>query len=318
MTLVFMFPGQNSRYPQMIDALRPWSGCEQILRDASDVLGRDLSEHYRSRNPEMFSHNRDIQIGVFLASYTLSRRLADEGLRSDASLGLSLGEYNHLVEIGALSFEDALRLLEARGDAYQAGPRGLMMSVFPCDVDQVKEAQKATVSAGQADVSIELAEKHFVLGGEPQAVQAAASWLEEEAYATARVIDSALPMHSRMFQPAADIFKAALEKVKWRAPRQAYISNVDGVCLPAAQATDFADRLYRHVFNTVRWAPSLLETIGRFPDATFVEVGPKCILHNAFRREHKRFRSFCTDDPDSDGPILPMTIQQLRETHDAA
>jgi [acyl-carrier-protein] S-malonyltransferase len=318
MTTVFMFPGQNSRYPEMIDALRPWSGCERILRDASDVLGRDLSGHYRSGNPEMFSHNRDVQVGVFLTSYMLSQRLAGEGLRADASLGLSLGEYNHLVQIGALSFEDALRLLDARGDAYDGGPRGLMMSVFPCDADQVKEAQHATASAGQADISIELAEKHFVLGGDRHAVRAAASWLEEEAYATARLIDPALPMHSRMFRPAADTFKAALEKVAWLVPRQAYLPNVDGVCLPAAQANDFVDRLYRHVFNTVRWAPSLVETIVRFPDATFVEVGPKCILHNAFRREHKRCRSLCTDDPDSASPILPMTIRQLRETHDAA
>src|SRR5581483_10949012 len=104
MTLVFMFPGQNSRYPEMFDRLRSWRECEPILSHASDVLGRDLSKHFRSGNPEMFTHNRDVQVGVFLASYMFSRRLAEEGLRPDASLGLSLGEYNHLVEIGALSF----------------------------------------------------------------------------------------------------------------------------------------------------------------------------------------------------------------------
>jgi [acyl-carrier-protein] S-malonyltransferase len=318
MKLVFMFPGQNSHYPEMIDMLRSWGECERILNDASDILERNLSEHYRSKNPEIFALNRDVQIGVFLASYMFARRLAEEGLRSDASLGLSLGEYNHLVEIGALSFEDALRLLDARGNAYQQGPRGLMMSVFPCDAVQVREALEATASVGEADISIELAENHFVLGGEPQAVQAAASWLEEEVDATARVADSTLPMHSLIFKPAADAFRATLEKVKWSVPRQSYLSNIDGQYLVGTRPAIFVDRLYRHVFNTVRWASSLREVIRRSPDATFVEVGPKSILHNAFRHDHKGSRSFCTDNPESASPMLPATVQQLREVCDAA
>src|SRR5262249_16659079 len=153
MRLVYMFPGQNSRYPEMIDRLRTWDDCQRILNNASDVLGRDLSKHYRAGNPAMFSHNRDVQIGVFLTTYVLSRRLAQEGLHSDASLGLSLGEYNHLVEIGALSFEDALQVLEARGRAYQDGPRGLMISVFPVDADQVRQALGVAWNSGHADVS---------------------------------------------------------------------------------------------------------------------------------------------------------------------
>src|SRR5947207_1566355 len=136
MKIVYMFPGQNSRYPEMIERLRHWDGCDRILQNASDVLRRDFRSHYCSCNPQIFSHNRDVQIGVFLASYILGERLAAEGFRADASLGLSLGEYNHLVDIGALSFASALRLLDARGRAYENGPRGLMMSVFPCDREQ--------------------------------------------------------------------------------------------------------------------------------------------------------------------------------------
>src|SRR6267142_6124662 len=166
MTIVYMFPGQNSRYPEMIDRLRQWSGCDRILQDASDVLGRDLPSHYRAGNPQMFSHNRDIQLGVFLAAYIHSERLATEGIRPDASLGLSLGEYNHLVDIGALSFASTLRLLDARGLAYENGPRGLMMSVFPCGREQVRRALGET-----ADISIELSAKHFVIGGETASVQ---------------------------------------------------------------------------------------------------------------------------------------------------
>ena len=312
-----MFPGQNSRYPDMIDRLRAWGGCERILARASEALGRDVSAQYSGSNPAAMSHNRDVQIGVFLASYILSHRLAEEGVRSDVSLGLSLGEYNHLVEIGALSFDDALRLLDARGRAYHDGPRGLMMSVFPCDAGEVAAAQAATASTGVADVSIELAEKQHVLGGATAAVEAAAAWLEEHAYAQAQVIDPALPMHSTNFRQAADAFRPALDEVAWMSPTQRYLPNVDGRFLPDAGPADFVDRLYRHVFSTVRWAASVLEVIQRFPDSTFVEVGPRRILQHVMRREHRTFKTFCTDDPRSAEPTFPETVRQLRAMRDA-
>src|SRR6266850_739101 len=245
MTIVYMFPGQNSRYPEMIDRLRQWSGCDRILQDASDVLGRDLPSHYRAGNPQMFSHNRDIQLGVFLAAYIHSERLATEGIRPDASLGLSLGEY-----------------------------------------------------------------KHLVIGGETASVQAAAAWLEEEEFVEARVIDAALPMHSRLFRPAANAFREALEKTEWAPARKAYLPNVDGEFLIAARPEDFVDRLYRHVFNTVQWARSVAAIVNRYPDAMVVEVGPGRILYNAVSREYKHVRCFCTDDPES--------VRKLQEAHHAA
>jgi [acyl-carrier-protein] S-malonyltransferase len=294
MTIVYMFPGQNSRYPEMIDRLRQWSGCARILQDASDILGRDISSHYRASNPHMFSHNRDVQIGVFLAAYILSEQLAAEGIRPEASLGLSLGEYNHLVDIGALSFVSALRLLEARGQAYENGPRGLMVSVFPCEREQVRQSLGTA-----ADISIELSVKHFVIGGETAAVQAAADLLEEEAFAEIRVIDAALPMHSRLFQPVADAFRAVLEKTEWLPASKAYLPNVDGEFLTDPHPEDFVDRLYRHVFNTVQWAQSVAAIMNHYRDALLVEVGPGRILYNAVSREYKHVRCFCADDPES-------------------
>jgi [acyl-carrier-protein] S-malonyltransferase len=318
MTIAYMFPGQNSRYPEMIDHQRQWSGCEQILQQASDVLARDISAQYRADNPHMFSNNRDVQVGVFLAAYIFRERLAEAGIRSDASLGLSLGEYNHLVEIGALSFTSALRILEARGCAYENGPRGLMMSVLPCDAAQVQQALDSTASLGAADIAIELSSKHFVISGETEAVQAAAAYLEEEAFAQARVIDSALPMHSRVFRPAADAFIAALEKADWRPTQTAYLPNVDGGFLVDARAAEFVDRLHRHVFSTVRWSRSLAAIVEHYPDVVLVEVGPKCVLYNSVRREYKHLTCFRTDDPDSTEHVLLNTVHKLTEAHSAA
>jgi len=140
MTLVFMFPGQSSRYPGMLEKLvelHP-DNADTVAR-ASEALGRDLRAQYAEGNAEAFARNRDIQIGVFLANHLFLRTLQREGIDADYSLGLSLGEWNHLVHIGALPFDQALLAVEQRGLAYDAGPRGMMASVFPISAEELAE-----------------------------------------------------------------------------------------------------------------------------------------------------------------------------------
>ena len=65
---------------------------------------------------------------VFLATQMYLAALQAEGLQPIASLGLSLGEYSHLVDIGALDLEDALDLVNERGRCYDEAPAGVMGS----------------------------------------------------------------------------------------------------------------------------------------------------------------------------------------------
>ena len=60
------------------------------------------------------------------------------------------------------------------------------------------------------------------------------------------------------------------------------------------------------------------EIVRRFPDAAFVEVGPKCVLYNSFRREYKHLKCFRVDDPESDAALIADTIRRLQEERDAA
>ena len=107
MTLVFTFPGQSSRDPEMVArafAMAP-DAASAVFAEASDVLGRDVVRHYTEGKGSRFATNRDIQLGVFLVNHVHLRALEDAGVSAEHSLGLSLGEYNHVVHIGALAFE---------------------------------------------------------------------------------------------------------------------------------------------------------------------------------------------------------------------
>src|SRR5262249_562732 len=134
-TAILMFPGERSRDPAMIErALQLAPDANGVLmHEASEILGRDLLAHHRSGRPHILASQRDTQVGVFLANHPRYRSLEQAAVHAEVSLGLGVGEYNHLVHIGALTFAEALRLVDARGEAYDAGPAGAMAAVFPME-----------------------------------------------------------------------------------------------------------------------------------------------------------------------------------------
>src|SRR5215204_905002 len=175
MTPVLMFPGQSSRYPAMVEralSLAPEENTD-LVREASDLLGRDLLAHYRTDNPDAFAASRDIQVGVFLSNHLHLRSLERVGLTAERSLGMSLGEYNHLVHIGALEFADALRLVDARGVAYDAGPAGAMAAIFPLELSDLESVVSRAREHGVLEIGNFNSPTQHVLSGEREAVEAA-------------------------------------------------------------------------------------------------------------------------------------------------
>ena len=297
MTLVFMFPGQSSCDPGMLDralGLDP-TGME-LVAEASELLGRDLLGQYRPENPSIFATNRDVQVGVFLTSHLYLRALERAGVEADLSLGLSLGEYNHLVHIGALELPAALRLVDARGAAYDAGPDGVMVAVFPIDLETLEDVVAHAARQGCVEVVNLNSPTQHVIAGERLAVEAAVVLLEEaDPLVQAVTIESAVPMHSSRFAPVADAFRPALAAAPWRRPRRPYLPNVLAEPLDAPAPVEIVDLLARHVHRPVHWRASIDVIVERYPGAVFCEVGPGAVLSNMLRRSWHDVRRLRTD-----------------------
>jgi [acyl-carrier-protein] S-malonyltransferase len=296
MAIIFMYPGQNSKYPGMFDRLLAMESANRlILSEASGILGRDLKKHYRKDNASQFALNRDVQIAVFLASFMHGESLRRRGVYADYSLGLSLGEYNHLVDIGALSFAEALTLLELRGAAYERAPEGIMKAVFPVEPEEAIQAVNRT--AGVASVAMFNTPRQSVLSGECAAVDAAVQWLEEETGAQSALIEARLPMHSPLFRGVGDCFRPALEAVAWRRPEKPYLPNILGCLLPNPRATEFVDCLWRHPWSAVQWRQSVDVLAGLDQNPVFVEAGPGSVLHTMLGRRWISAPRRLTDTP---------------------
>jgi [acyl-carrier-protein] S-malonyltransferase len=305
--LVFMFPGQSSRDPEMLErvvALRPEN--RDLLAEASDVLGCDL------RAATTFATNRDVQIAVFLANHILLQTLEAAGITAELSLGLSLGEYNHLVHIGCLTFADALRLVAARGTAYDNGPDGAMISVFPLGADELAPIVERARACGVLEIANLNSPQQHVLAGERAAIEAAKQILENEFSIDAVEIESRIPMHCSRFRPASDAFRPALDAARWQASTRPYLPNVHAEWIAQPTPEQIRDALTRHVYQPVQWRRSIDLIADTFADAVFVEVGPRAVLYNLLSPRWRRVAREKTDHPNNIAVAFDGLVSRLR------
>ena len=112
-----VFAGQGAQFVGMgKDLAEAFPECRALFARANEVLGFDLARLCYEGPLEELTKSDNCQPAIFTVSaacYTALRQLKP-GLPCAACAGLSLGEWTALYAAGALSFDDALRVLRAR------------------------------------------------------------------------------------------------------------------------------------------------------------------------------------------------------------
>lgn len=308
---VFMFPGQSSVSPAILHrALRMDAEGAELLRSACAVLDEDLDARFAGPAGVRPGCNRDVQLSVFLANHLHLRALQAAGVDASMSLGLSLGEYNHLVHIGAIGFEDALRLVSARGEAYDAGPRGMMAAVVGVEIGVV---QGVVAEIDDVTISNFNGPTQHVIAGSVASVEAALEELDAH-YAMSFVIERSVPMHCPRFESVAGVFEPSLRAATFSSSNR-YFPNVHGRPRPSSTAADIVAALHAHVFQPVQWARSMDWIAAHHPEAVVVEVGPGRVLSDLARRGWPQLARLRTDE--GDDPRVHVRTMAGR-LHDAA
>ena len=215
------------------DVYEASEAARRIFAAANEVLGLDLSK-LCFEGPEDDLLRTEIQQPAILAtSVALLRALEEHAvIRPDFVAGHSLGEYTALVASGALSFEDAVRVVHARGRFMQeAVPegRGAMAAVLGCAPEEVDQAcQQARAATGKVVSPANYnARLQTVIAGEAVAVEVAcARALQAGAKRTIPLTVSA-PFHCDLMAPAAEKLAVELSRVRFADSRPPVVTNVE-------------------------------------------------------------------------------------------
>jgi phthiocerol/phenolphthiocerol synthesis type-I polyketide synthase E len=288
--VVFMFSGQGAQYINM--ALGLYQGeprfraevdrCCEILQTP---LGFDLRQVLFPPEDQVEAATQKLnqtfitQPALFVIEYALATLWMSWGIRPEAMIGHSIGEYVAACLAGVFSLEEALALVASRGQLMQEMPAGAMLTV-PLSENEIKPLLTETLSLAAVN-----GPSLCVVSGPTNDIETLQQALTSQGVAT-RQLHTSHAFHSSMMEPILEPFIKTVKRAALKPPQIPYISNLTGTWITEAEATDPA-YWARHLRHAVRFADGMQELMS-VPDRILLEVGPGRTLSTLARQHPKK------------------------------
>ncbi|MBR5073040.1 MAG: ACP S-malonyltransferase [Bacteroidales bacterium] len=281
MKKAYLFPGQGAQFPGMASEL--YANDERardLFNRANDILGFDITHIMFEGTADDLKATKVTQPAIFLHSTILAACTDD--FRPDMVAGHSLGEFSALAAAGAMSFDDALRLVAIRAEEMQKcceavpGTMAAIIGMPDATVEEICAAVDGIVIAANYNCDGQL-----VISGEKSAVEEACARMKEAGAKRALPLAVSGAFHSPLMEPARLELGKAIEATPILEPICPVYQNVT-----ASAETDPArikSNLLAQLTSPVRWTQSVKAMLDDGAD-TFVELGPGTVLQGLVKR----------------------------------
>lgn len=311
MTFAFVFPGQGSQSVGMLaDLSEQFPQVKSTFSEASEVLGYDLWDLVQNGPEDDLNQTDRTQPAMLTAGIAVWRCWQQQSQLTPAFLaGHSLGEYSALVAAEAISFADAVKLVQMRGqfmqEAVPAG-EGAMAAILGLeDADVINVCEQAS-DVGVVEAVNFNSPGQVVIAGSDSAVKKAIEIATEKGAKRALLLPVSVPSHCALMRPAADRLKLELENITINSPKIPVIHNAS--VTSSLDAAEIRDLLTQQLFSPVRWVETIQHLAGNGV-TTLVECGPGKVLAGLTKRIDKSVEALPVFDPAS----LDKAIQALGE-----
>ena len=286
----YVFPGQGSQSVGMLSELaNEHEQVKQTFSIASNALGYDLWELCQQGPAEKLNQTQITQPVLLTASIACLSVYKEIHGAPDVYAGHSLGEYTAMVAAEVFTLEDAVKLVETRGNLMQqAVPAGTgaMYAIIGLDDERIKNICLDTAQqTGQVVSPVNFnSPGQVVIAGNKDAVESAAAALKEAGAKRALPLAVSVPSHCALMKSAADELASVLDKITLNAPTVPVINNVD--VARCNDASDIKDALVRQLYSPVRWTETVQALVADGVEQ-IVEIGPGKVLSGLNKRIDK-------------------------------
>lgn len=278
--IVFMFTGQGSQYVNMGKTLFE---TNQVFHDAM-VECNALFEPYtlKSLIKLIYSEKADEKvIGrtvyaqplIFMIEYSLSKMWEAMGVKPDAVMGHSIGEYAAAVVAGSVTLQDAVKLVSARGRLMDSAPgEGTMGTIF-ADENVVQELiadYKETVSIAAIN-----SRGTCVISGHAKDVRKILETAKDKGLRI-KELQVSHGFHSVLMTPILEDFDDLAQNIEFKKPE---ISFVSALYAREVGENDRFDHTYwtRHIAQKVDFYKAM-QSLGNPENYIFLEIGANTVL----------------------------------------
>ncbi|GHT68175.1 malonyl CoA-acyl carrier protein transacylase [Bacteroidia bacterium] len=281
----YVFPGQGAQFVGMgKDLYEQNSQAKALFDTANKILGFDITALMFAGADADLKQTKVTQPAIFLHSVILAKTLAD--FAPDMVAGHSLGEFSALAAVGALSFEDGLKLVSMRAQAMQKA-----CEKTPSTMAAVLGLPDATIEKICAEITDEVVvpanyntDGQLVISGSFKGIDLACEMLLAAGAKRALKLNVGGAFHSPLMQPAKDELATAIAATQFQTPRCPIYQNVDAQ--PQTHPDVIKQNLIAQLTAPVRWT-QIVQGMTADGATHFVEVGPGNVLQGLIKKTNK-------------------------------
>jgi [acyl-carrier-protein] S-malonyltransferase len=282
--LAFLFPGQGSQVVGMgLDLFEEYDFVRDIFDMVDEVSKAPISKLCFKGPMEELTLTVNLQPAMTAVCLSCLAALEKEGIEPDVAAGHSLGEYAALRAAEVLDSEDTFRLVLKRGQLMHREStkhKGAMHAILGLDIDAVQEIVEQAREKGVVAVANHNTAEQIVITGAPDAVDSASEQAKARG-AKAIPLKVSGAWHSELIRGAEKDFRAFLDNMTFKAPKQTVFFNVTGAS--ESDPNKIKELMASQLCSPVRWYDAMC----RMQDEgvkVFAEVGPKKVLSGLLRK----------------------------------
>lgn len=287
----FLFPGQGAQFVGMgKDFYEQSPAACALYKKADELLGYSISQICFAGPENELTRTLYAQTGILVTSLAALAALREKNpdLTPAIVAGLSLGEFTALTASKAISFEDALKLVQVRAEAMEDAAQktpGTMAFVMGLSIEQCT----AVAREAGCEVANLNAPDQTVLSGTLPAIEHACKIADAKGAKHAMPLKVGGAFHSSLMGEARARLEAALADTLICEPQCAFIPNVTAERVSSPR--DIRVLLAKQLTSPVQWVRTMA-TARQSGITTYLEIGPGKILKGLARKCQPEFEVF--------------------------
>ncbi len=304
--IAFIFPGQGAQYKGMgKDLYDNFDIAKKVFDESNDVLDFDLLEMCFNDSENKIDQTEYSQPAILATSIAALEILRSNGIETDYTAGLSLGEYTSLYYAGSFNLKKGIELVRKRGMLMMeacASTKGTMAAIIGLEREKLIEV--CSNVSGVCEIANYNCPGQLVISGEVDAVKEACNLAKEAGAKRAIELTVSGPFHSSLLVEASNNFGDYIKDLVIEEPNKKVVMNVTGDFYNG----NLKEIMTNQIKSSVFFEDSILKLIGEGID-TFIEIGPGKVLSGFVKKIDRKLNVLNIEDSAS----LEATIEKLKE-----